>query len=236
MGGLPGGGEVPYQQVGDGRGLLDRDQVGGAGDDRETGVGNAGDQGSGLGGAGDLVVGADEDQGGHADPAEFTAHVERGEGLAGGDVAAGVGGPHHLHGPLGDRGLGCRVPAGEPALRGAAGDGVEPVGAHDHAALAELVGGAEAGRGGDQREGGEALGVAQGEFDADGAAERTACVPEALHAESVEGGQQARGEFGDGPRRVGRGATVSGQVETEDPPLLGQFGHLAVPHVPCGTQ
>ncbi len=80
---------MPHQQVGDGSGLLDGDQVGRAGDDGEAGVGDAGDQRAGLGGAGDLVVGADEDQGGDADLPEFAAHVEGGERLAGGDVAAG---------------------------------------------------------------------------------------------------------------------------------------------------
>ena len=138
------GGEVAYEQVGDGRGLLDGREVRGAGHQREPGVRYPGDQGAGLGGAGDLVLGADQDQRGHADPAELGAYVEGGERLAGGDVAAGVGGAHHLHGPLDDRGLGGGEAAGEPALGGGAGDRVETVGADDHAALAELVGGAEA--------------------------------------------------------------------------------------------
>ncbi len=236
MAGLPCGGEVPHQQVGDGRGLLDRDQVGGAGDDGETGVRDAGDQGAGLGGAGDLVVGADQDQGRDADLPELATHVERGECFAGGDVAAGVGGPHHLHGPLGDRGLGGGEPSREPTLRRAARDGVHPVRTDDHTTLAELVRRPEARRGGDQREGGEAFGVAQRQFDADGTAEGTARVAEALHAESVECGQQTRGELGDGTPRVGGGAAVPRQVEAEDPPLLRQLGHLPVPHVPCGTQ
>lgn len=133
------------QQVGDGRGLLYRYQVGGAGHDGEPGVRNARDQGAGLGGAGDLVVGADQDEGRHPDPREVGPHVERGERLAGRDVTAWVGGAHHLHGPLGDRGLGGGEPGGEPALGRGAGDGIEPVRPYDHPALAELVGRAEAG-------------------------------------------------------------------------------------------
>jgi hypothetical protein len=78
--------------------------------------------------------------------------------------------------------------------------------------------------------------VAQGQLDADGAAERAARVAEALHAEPFEGGQQPRGEFTHRPRRVRGSAAVPGQVEPEDAPLLGQLGDLAVPHVPCGTQ
>ena len=127
---------------------------------------------------------------GHADAAEFGPYVERGQRLAGGDVAAGVGGAHHLHGPLGDRGLRGGEAAGEPAVGGRAGDGVEPVRPHDHAPLPELVGRAEARRGGDQRERGDALGVAQGQFDTDRAAEGAARVAEALHAEPVERGEQ----------------------------------------------
>ncbi len=202
---LPGGGEVPDQQVGDGGGLLHRHQVAGARHDGEPGVGDAGDQGAGLGGPGDLVLGAHEHESGNADAAEPRPYVEGGERLAGGDVAAGVGGAHHLHGPLGDRGLGGGEPAGEPAFGRGAGDRVEAVGAHDHAALAELVGGAEAGRGGDQREGREALRVAQGQLDADGAAEGAAGVPEPVDADALEGGEQPRGEVGDGGRGGGRG-------------------------------
>ncbi len=67
------------EQVGDGGGLLHRHQVGGAGDDREPGVRDAGDQGAGLGGAGDLVVGADQHQGRHPDPAQLGPDVEGGE-------------------------------------------------------------------------------------------------------------------------------------------------------------
>jgi hypothetical protein len=156
---------VPDEEVRDGGGLLHRDQVRGAGYDGEAGVRDAGDQGAGLGGAGDLVVRADEDEGRHPDPAELGPYVERGQRLARGDVAAGVGGAHHLHGPLGDRGLRRGEAAGEPALGRHPGDGVEAVRAHDHAALPELVRRAEAGRGGDQRERGHPLRVAQRQFE-----------------------------------------------------------------------
>ena len=67
---------------------------------------------------------------------ELGADVEGGERLAGGDVAAGVGGADHLHGPLGDRGLGGGEAGGEPALGRGTGDGVEAVGADDHARAA----------------------------------------------------------------------------------------------------
>ncbi len=86
---------MPYQQVGDRCRLLHGDQVRGAGYDGEAGVRYPGDQRAGLGGSGDLVVGADENEGGDADVAQFDAYVERGERLAGRDVAAGVGGAHH---------------------------------------------------------------------------------------------------------------------------------------------
>lgn len=198
-GGLPGGGEVPDQKVGDGGGLLHRHEVGGAGHDGQPGVRHPGDQRAGLGGAGDLVVRADQHQRRHADAAEVGPYVERGEGLAGGDVAARVGGAHHLHGPLGDRGLRGRETTGEPAVGRGTGDRVEPVRADDHPALAELVGGAEPGRGGDQGEGGETFRVAQGQFEADRAAERAARVAEALHAEAFEGGEQPSGEIADRP-------------------------------------
>ncbi len=140
------------QQVGDGRRLLDRHQVGGAGDDREPGVRDAGHQGAGLGGPGDLVVGADEHERRHADPGQLGPYVERGERLTGGDVAARVGGADHLHRPLGDRGLGRGEPAGEPAVGCGPGDRVESVRPHDHPALPELVGGPEPGRGRHQRQ------------------------------------------------------------------------------------
>lgn len=197
---------------------------------RASGI--AGDQGAGLGRAGDLVVRADEDEGRHADPGEFGPYVERGQRLARGDVAAGVGGTHHLDGPLGDRGLRGGEPAGEPAVGRGAGDGVEPVGAHDHPALAELVRRAEAGRGGDQRQRGHALRVAQDQFETDRAAERAARVAEALHAEGVERGQQPVGQVGDRAGRVRGRAAVARQVVPEDPPLLRQLGHLAIEHVP----
>src|SRR5690606_38178768 len=86
VGRLPGGREVPDQQVGHGGGLLDRHQVGGAGDDGEPGVRDARDQVARLGGPGDLVLRADQHQRRHPDAAESGPHVEGGEGLAGGDV------------------------------------------------------------------------------------------------------------------------------------------------------
>ncbi len=223
---------MPEQEVRDGGGLLDGDQVRGPGYDREAGVRDAGDQGAGLGGPGDLVVRADEDEGRHADAGEFGPYVEGGQGLAGGDVAAGVGGADHLDGPLGDRGLGRGEPGGEPAVRRGAGDGVEAVRTHDHPALTELVRRAEAGRGGDQRQRGDPLGVAQGQFETDRAAERAARVAEALYAEGVERGQQPVGQVGDRTGGVRGRAAVPWQVEPEDPPLLHQLGDLAVPHVP----
>ena len=88
--------------------------------------------------------------------AEFGPHVEGGQRLAGGDVAAGVGGADHLHGPLGDRGLGGGEAAGEPALGRRCGRWGRARWPDDHPALPELVGRAEAGRGGDQRERGDA--------------------------------------------------------------------------------
>ena len=103
--------------------------------------------------------------------AEFAAYVEGGERLAGGDVAAGVGGADHLDGPLDDRGLGGGEAVGEPALGRGAGDRVEAVGPDDHAALAELVGGPEPRRGGDQREGGHPVRMAQRQLGADRAAD-----------------------------------------------------------------
>ncbi|GAA4944962.1 hypothetical protein GCM10023238_08860 [Streptomyces heliomycini] len=78
--------------------------------------------------------------------------------------------------------------------------------------------------------------MAQGQLDPHGAAERTARVAEALHAERFEGGEQPRGEIGDRARGVGGGASVSRQIEPEHTPLLRQFGNLPVPHVPCGAQ
>lgn len=233
---LPRAGEMAHQQVGDGAGLFDRDEVGGSGDDREPCVGDARDQGAGLGRAGDLVLGTGQDERGHADAAEFAPHVEGGQGLAGGDVAAGVGGADHLHRPLGDRGLRGGETAGEPALGRRAGDGVEPVAAHDHPSLAELVRRAEPGRGGDQHEGGEPLGVPQRQLEAQRPAERAARVPEPLDPERVQRGQQPPGEVADGPARMRGGAAVPGQIEPQHSPLRGQFGHLTVPHVPCGAQ
>lgn len=93
------------QQVADGGGLLDRREVRGPGDERQAGVRYPGDQRAGLGGPGDLVLRPDQHQGGHADPAQGAADVERREGLAGGDVAPGIGGADHLHGPFDDGGL-----------------------------------------------------------------------------------------------------------------------------------
>lgn len=107
---------MPDEEIGDRGGLLDGHQMGGAGYDRKPGVRDPGDQGAGLGGAGDLVLGADQHERGHPDAAELRAHVEGGERLAGGDVAAGVGGAHHLHRPLGDRGLGGGEALREPPV------------------------------------------------------------------------------------------------------------------------
>ncbi|GAA3211365.1 hypothetical protein GCM10020256_10100 [Streptomyces thermocoprophilus] len=224
------------EQVGDGRRLLDRHQMGGAGHDGEAGVGNAGDQGACLGGPGDLVLRPDEHQRGHSDTAQFGPYVERGERLAGGDVAAGVRGADHLYGPLGDRGLGGGEPAGEPAVGRGAGDRVESVGPHDHPALPELVGGAEPGRGGDQHQRRQPLGVTQRQLHPDGPAQRTARVAEPLHTERVERGEQPGGELGDGPGRVRGRPAVPRQIEPQHTPLPGQLRDLTVPHVPCGTE
>ncbi len=136
---------MPDEQVGDGGGLLDGGEVRGARHQGEPGVGDAGDEGAGLGGAGDPVLGADEDQRGHADPGEVGTDVERGEGLAGGDVAARVGGADHLDGPVRDRRLGGGEARGEPPLGRAGGEGFEAARADGDRALAVLVGGAEAG-------------------------------------------------------------------------------------------
>ncbi|CAM5566215.1 hypothetical protein SFUMM280S_00135 [Streptomyces fumanus] len=76
----------------------------------------------------------------------------------------------------------------------------------------------------------------QRQLHSDRAAERAARVPEAVHAETVQRGQQPRREVADGTGRAGGRAAVPRQIEPEDPPLLRQLGHLAVPHVPCGTQ
>lgn len=236
VGGLPRGGEVPDQEIGDGPGLLHRYEVRGARYDGEPRVRDAGDQRTGLRGASDLVVGADEDKGRHPDTGEFGPDVERGEGLAGGDVAAGVGGTDHLHGPVGDRGLRGGEPAGEPAVRGGTGDGVEAVRPDDHAPLPELVRRPEPGRGGDQGERGDPLRMPQRQLQADRAAERTARVAETLHTETVEGGEQPVGDGTDRTGRVGGRAAVARQVEPEDPPLLGQLGDLPVPHVPGGAE
>lgn len=159
------------EQVGDGGGLLDGGEVRGAGDDGEPGVGDAGDQGAGLGGAGDLVLGADEDEDGDADAVECLAHVEDGEGLAGGDVAGGVGRPDHLDGPVDDGRLRAREERGEPLLGGGAGHRFQTVRPDDDPALPELVGAAEPRRGGDQRERGDPLRCAEREVEAHGAAE-----------------------------------------------------------------
>lgn len=74
--------------------------------------------------------------------------------------------------------------------------------------------------------------VAQGQVRPDGPADRAARVTEPLDAEPVEGGDQPVRELGDGGRRVGGGAAVARQVVAEDPPVLGQLGYLAIPHVP----
>ncbi len=137
------------QEVGDGCRLLDRGQGGAARDESEPCVRYARDQGPGVAGTGDLVLGADQDERGSTDPAEIGPDVEGGECLAGGDVAAGVGGTHHLDGPLDDGGLGGGEARGEPALRRGAGHRLQSVGADDHPALAEFVGAAEPGRGRD---------------------------------------------------------------------------------------
>ncbi|GDY57490.1 hypothetical protein SVIO_081130 [Streptomyces violaceusniger] len=80
------------------------------------------------------------------------------------------------------------------------------------------------------------MGMSQGEFGADGPADRAARVAEALDAELVEGGQQPGGELGHGGGRMGGGAAVAGEVEAEDAPVAGELGYLAVPHVPGGAQ
>lgn len=53
-----------------------------------------------------MVLGAHQDERRDADAAEFGTDVEGGEGFAGRDVAAGVGGADHLDGPLDDGRLG----------------------------------------------------------------------------------------------------------------------------------
>ncbi len=220
------------QQIGDGGGLLDGGEVRGAGDQGEPGVGYPGDQDARVGGRADLVLGADEHQGRHADAAEFRADVEGGQGLAGGDIAAGVGGTDHLYGPLHDRGLGRGEAGGEPALRRGAGDRVEPVRTDDDAALPPGVRGAEPGGGGDEGERGEAVRVAQGEVGADGPADRAADVAESVDAELVEGDQQPVGEIPDGGGGVRGRAAVAGQVEAEHAPVAGQLRDLPIPHMP----
>jgi hypothetical protein len=156
--------------------------------------------------------------------------------LARGDVAAGVGGADHLDGPLDDRRLGGGERRGEPTLRRAAGDRVEPVGADDDTALAELVRGAEPGGRRDERQRRHTLRVAQRQLDAHRAADRAAGVAEPLHAELVQGGEQPLREVADGRGGVRGRATVAGQVVPDHPPPLGELGDLPVPHVPGGTQ
>lgn len=229
-------GEVLDEQVGDGGGLLDGGQVRGTGDDGEPGVGDPGDQGAGLGGTGDLVLRADEDERGDGDPVEGVPHVEDGEGLAGGDVAGGVGRPDHLHGPVHDRGLRTGEHGGEPLLGRGAGHRLQAVGADDDTALAELVGAAEPGRRGDQGERGDPVGRSQSQVEAHRSAEGAARVPEALHADRVEGGEEPVTELGYGGEGLGRRTAVPGKVETDDPPVPGELRYLPVPHVPCGTE
>ena len=124
----------------------------------------------------------------------------------------------------------------EPVLGGGAGDRVEPVRPDHHTALAPGVGRAVAGGGGHQREGGDPVRAGEGQLGADRAADGTAGVAEAVHSQCVEGGDQPVGQLGDGGGRVGGRAAVTGQVETDDAPVAGQFGDLPVPHVPCGTK
>ncbi|GFN00239.1 hypothetical protein Sfulv_50490 [Streptomyces fulvorobeus] len=224
------------EQVGDGRGLLDGGQVRGAGDEGEPGVGYPGDERAGLGGSGDVVLGTHEDEGGDADTPEFGADVEGGQRLARGDVAAGIGRAYHLDGPFDDGRLGGREAGGEPCLGGGPGHRLQAVGADDHAALTELVGAAEPGRGRDEGERGDPVGVAQREIGADRAADGAAGVPEALDAEAVEHGEQTVGEGADAAGGVRGGAAVAREVVPEHPPVPAQLGYLPVPHVQCGTQ
>ncbi len=210
--------------------------MGGPGDDGEPGVGDAGDQGAGLGGPGDLVLGADEHERGDADAVEGLADVEDGEGLAGGDVAGGVGRTDHLHGPVDDGGLRAGEERGEPLLGGGAGHRLQAVGPHDDAPLPELVGGAEPGRGGDQGERGDPVGRPQYEVEADGPAEGAARVAEALDPERVEGGEQPVPQLGHGAEGLRGRAAVPGEVEAYDPPVPREFGDLPVPHVERGPQ
>lgn len=224
------------QEIGDGSGLLDRGQVRGAGDQGQPGVGYARDQGAGIAGPGDLVLGPDQDERGDTDPAQFPTDVEGGEGLAGGYVAPGVGGPDHLDGPLDDGRLRGGEPRGEPPFRGGAGHRLQPVGADDHPALPELVGAAEPRGGGNQGQRCHPVRVAQRELGPDRAGDGAARVSEALDAKAVEGGEQPGCELTDGGGRVGGRAAVAREVEAEDSPVLGELGYLPVPHVPCGTE
>ncbi|CAM5243854.1 hypothetical protein SCALM49S_02429 [Streptomyces californicus] len=74
--------------------------------------------------------------------------------------------------------------------------------------------------------------VAQRQVRADRPADRAARVAEPLDPEPVQRREQPVGQVGDGRRGVGGRAAVAGQVVAEDPPVLGQLGYLAVPHVP----
>lgn len=74
--------------------------------------------------------------------------------------------------------------------------------------------------------------VAQGEVRADRPADGAARVAEALDAETVQRREEPVAQLGDGGGGVGGRAAVAGQVVAEDPPVLGQLGDLAIPHVP----
>ncbi|GAA3038571.1 hypothetical protein GCM10020000_15960 [Streptomyces olivoverticillatus] len=126
---LPGAGEVAYEQVRDGDGLLDRSEVAGGRHDGEPGVRNACDQHPGIGGRRHLVVGTDHDQSGHGCALQLLPNVERGQRLAGGGVAVQVRGADHLDGPVHDGGLGAGEDGGEPALGRGAGHGLQAAGA-----------------------------------------------------------------------------------------------------------
>ena len=97
----------------------------------------------------------------------------------------------------------------------------------------------EAGRGADECERGDALGVVDGEVAADGAAEGDAGVGEAVDAEVVGEVEDEPGEAGDARpgRQQGGGRTaVAGQVVAHDAVVAGELGHLGVPDGERGAE
>lgn len=224
------------QEIGDRAGLLDGRQVRGAGHQREPGVRYPRDQGARVTGPGHPVLGPDHDQRGDRDAAQLRTDVERGQGLAGGDVAPGVGGPHHLDGPLDDGGLRGGERGREPALGRGARHGLQAVRTDDDPALPELVRAAEPGRRRHQRERGDPVRVPQREVRPDRAADRAPRVPEPLDPDPVERRQQPVPQLRHSGRGPGGRPAVAGEVVAEDSPVPGELGYLAIPHVPGGAE